>query len=107
MKDSKMVLMREWAATEAGPFCNIAKASTQQGIVLVTQLETRIESAGYSIEFEDTRNGGAWCRVFKEEEGSPTPVMKAQGFSSAGREDALLFAVWGACREEQDMPKLS
>lgn len=93
MKDSTMKLMVLLAKEGKGPISKIANDSVQQNIVLVTQLEPKLKEAKYDVQYEDKENG-AFCRVFADD------TLKACGYSSAGQEDALLHAVYGACREE-------
>jgi hypothetical protein len=102
MKPQKMSELIRLANSGAGPIGTIVGTCVRAGAVQLLELEQSLERADYKIEHEDGKNG-AWARVFKDEgEGdAKVPVLKAQGYSSEGPDDALLQAVWGAAREEE------
>lgn len=83
------------AKSDSGPFCMIAARCLKENQLDPVKLEVAIEQAGYTIRHEEATHGD-WIRVV-----DPAGVLKAQGYSSAGREDAMLHAVYGAVREEE------
>lgn len=94
MKESTLRQAIELAKSLSGPFCEIVAASTRAGAIQLSEVEPRLDAAEYKTEYRDANNG-SWARVLDK-----GGALAAQGYSSDGRDDAFLHALWGAVREE-------
>ena len=95
MKLQAMKETAELARQSAGPISKVVVACLVGDALDLPKFEEAMRAAGYEVTYVDGKNG-AWAQAFDS-----NMELKAKGYSTEGRTDALAHAALGAVREER------